>query len=72
MRMLAIKPDHIPDAVADNMRAFFHTRGEACRAIAAMLNAWPGMKLTPYWEHMTHKRHVEMTLPLPEKQDAEA
>ena len=45
MGMLAIKPDQIPDAVADSMREFFHTRGDAQRAIAAALNAWPGMKL---------------------------
>lgn len=38
-----IKPDHIPDAVADSMREFFHTRGDAQKAIAAALNAWPGM-----------------------------
>ena len=69
MGMLAMTPEQVPDEAADSMRAFFHTRGDACRAIAAMLNAWPGMKLTPYWEHMTHKRRVEMILPLPEKQD---
>lgn len=44
MGMLAIKPDQIPDAVADSIREFFHTRGDAQRAIAAALNAWPGMK----------------------------
>ena len=35
-------------------------------AFEAMVAAWPGMKMTPYWEHMTHKRHVEMILPLTE------
>lgn len=30
-----IKPDQIPDAVADSMREFFHTRGDAQKAIAA-------------------------------------
>ena len=37
-----LKPDQIPDAVADSMREFFHTRGDAQRAITAALNAWPG------------------------------
>lgn len=36
-------------------------------AFLAMIEAWPGMKMTPYWEHMTHKRHVEMILPLPKE-----
>ena len=49
-------------------------REQARAALLAGLRAWPGMKLTPYWEHMTHKRHVEMTLPLPQqdKQDDKA
>lgn len=41
-------------------------------AFEAMIGAWPGMRMSPYWEHMTHKRHVEMILPLTENPDAEA
>jgi hypothetical protein len=38
-----INPDQIPDAVADSMREFFFCRGDAQKAIAAALNAWPDM-----------------------------
>jgi hypothetical protein len=33
-------------------------------AIAAALNAWPGLKLVPSWELRTHARSVEAVLPL--------
>lgn len=77
MRMLAIKPDHIPDAVADSMREFFHTRGDAQRAIAAALNAWPGMQRHTFAETGSGDDYTpaidEIILPLSqEKQDAEA
>lgn len=66
MGMLAIKPDQIPDAVADSMREFFHTRGDAQRAIAAALSAWPGMECRPTFGPS------RIILPLTEKQDDKA
>ena len=66
-----IKPDHIPDAVADSMREFFHTRGDAQKAIAAALNAWPGMTLRRDWGSWGgpgHKPIAEaLILPLPQE-----
>ena len=59
-----LKPDQIPDAVADSMREFFHTRGDAQKAIAAALSKWPKMHQRPFWDHMTHARHSEIILPL--------
>lgn len=35
-------------------------------ACIAMLRNWPGMKLNPSWELRTHKRSVEMILPMSE------
>ena len=47
---------------------------EARAACLAMLKAWPGMKLNPSWELRTHKRSVEMILPVsePPKMDRKA
>ena len=59
-----ITPDQVPDAAADSLRAFFHTRGDAQRAIASMLNAWPGMKENPSWDLRTHERRTEFVLPV--------
>ena len=42
-------------------------RNHARAACLAMLKAWPGMKLNPSWELRTHKRSVEMILPLPQQ-----
>lgn len=42
-----IKPDQVPDEVADAIRHCFHTRGAAKVEIAAALNAWPDAK--PAW-----------------------
>lgn len=39
---------------------------DARAACLAMLRAWPGMKMTPSWELRTHKRSVEIVLPLSE------
>lgn len=64
-----IKPDQIPDAVADSMREFFHTRGDAQKAIAAALSKWPKMRQRPFWDHMTHVRHSEIILPLEPARD---
>ena len=43
-------------------------------ACIAMLQSWPGMKLNPSWELRTHKRSVEMILPVsdPPKMDRKA
>lgn len=50
------------DELEEYDRDFY--RDNARAAFEAMVAAWPGMKMTPYWEHMTHKRHVEMILPI--------
>lgn len=42
---------------------------EARAAFLAIVEAWEGMKLTPWWEFTTHKRRVDLVLPLPEKVD---
>ena len=39
-------------------------RAELARtAFLAMLEAWPGMQQRPFWDLMTHARHVEIILP---------
>lgn len=65
-----LKPDQIPDAVADSMREFFHTRGAAQKAIAAALNAWPGMQLH---QQDVNAQYSYFVIPLPqEKTDADS
>lgn len=63
-----IKTNQIPDAVADSMREFFHTRGDAQKAIAAALSAWPGMERKKYFSTLSPPRAV-LILPLPESQN---
>ena len=62
-----IKPDHIPDAVADSMREFFHTRGDAQKAIAAALSAWPGMSQLAENDSASIREMAAIILPLMEK-----
>lgn len=38
-----LKPEQIPDEVAKAVMHCFHTRNAAKSAIAAAINAWPGM-----------------------------
>ena len=38
-------------------------------ALRAALAAWPGMRQRPSWELRTHKRSVEIILPLQEARD---
>lgn len=47
-------------------------RTDARATFTAMVEHWPGMKMTPWWEFTTHKKRVDLILPLPEKRDAEA
>ena len=54
---LAYRAQHISVSHEDAIRAAF----------LAMLKAWPGMKLTPWWEFTTHKRRVDLILPLPQE-----
>ena len=45
----------------DRWSAYF--TDEARAACLAMLEAWPGMRQRPFWDLMTHARHVEIILP---------
>ena len=70
MGMLAIKPENVPDAVWHTAMSTYHKAikkrpGSAWQeAIAAALNAWPGMKLD-YWSHI----QGAILLPLAQKQE---
>jgi len=48
---------------SDPERFWPHFADQARAAIAAALAAWPGMQQRPYWDLMTHARHVEIILP---------
>lgn len=68
MSMLAIKPEHIPEPVWHTAMSTYHKTikkrpGSAWQeAIAAALNAWPGMSLT---EDVTGwDVHIELPLPV--------
>ena len=45
---------------------------EARAAFVAMVEAWEGMKMTPWWEFTTHKKRVDLILPLMENPDDKA
>lgn len=65
--------DEFPEAniTWDDLNAYEREayRAYARAAFLAMIAAWEGMKLTPWWEFTTHKRRVDLVLPLPEKVD---
>jgi hypothetical protein len=69
-----IKPDQIPDEVWHTAMSTYHKTikkrpGSAWQeAIAAALNAWPGMQHKPYWDFRTHEKHTELILPVPQKE----
>ena len=58
-----LKTDQIPDAVADSMREFFHTRGDAQKAIAAAINAWPGAFRNDMEEAAGVRRRIILPIP---------
>lgn len=68
-----LTPEQIPAEAVEAARKFMRLQALSDEWIddllAVAINAWPGIKLTPYWEHMTHKRRVEMILPLTENAD---
>ena len=69
-----IKPEQIPDEVWHTAMSTYHRTikkrpGSAWQeAIAAALQAWPGMQHKPYWDLRTHEKHTELILPVPQKE----
>ena len=63
-----IKPDQIPKECFVAYQRAFKRGGGVGDAIAAALNAWPGMQHKPYWDFRTHEKHTELILPVPQKE----
>ena len=63
-----IKPDMIPKECFVAYQRAFKRGGGVGDAIAAALNAWPGMQHKPYWDFRTHEKHTELILPVPQKE----
>lgn len=66
-----LKPEQIPDEVVDAAVAMRDRGGSMSDIIRTAINAWPGMKLNPSWELRTHKRNVEVILPLSKEPEHE-
>lgn len=54
-----LKAEQVPDEVAKAVMHCFHTRNAAKSAIAAAINAWPGLWMHPYTKNFT--------LPMPQE-----
>lgn len=65
----ALAAVRMPNYTWDDLDREMHDylRGDARAAFLAMIAAWEGMKLTPWWEFTTHKRRVDLILPLPQE-----
>lgn len=65
-----LKPEKIPHEVKLRLRnVLANGETDEAVAIAEALAAWPGMRQRPSWELRTHKRSVEIILPLQEARD---
>ena len=62
-----LMPEQVPDEVAKAVMHCFHTRNAAKSAIAAAINAWPGM-----WHIKAVDFEGKVILPLPMEQAVKA
>ena len=70
MTDIPIPPEVLEAALAEILRQNEHLpRAVVSAALRAALAAWPGMRQRPSWELRTHKRSVEIILPLQEARD---
>lgn len=61
--MTMLKAEQIPSNVADRLE-FELERRAPHEALAIALSVWPGFRLVPEWDFMTHEKTTRFQAPL--------
>ena len=62
-----LDPDRLQ--FSNNCPKWMLWKDQATAALDAAFAAWEGMKLEPWWEFTTHKKRVNIILPLPKEDE---